>query len=288
MAIVLQIIINALLTASFYALIGSGLSFLYATSRIFHLAHGAVTIAAGYIFWWMTEYMGFHPIVGVLASLCAAASLGYISDEYVYEVLRKKGARGLSNLLATLAMLILCTAIILLLFGAAPKTFSFQTKVLSLGDIVITQFQLFILLVSIILLAIFYWITQYTRFGKAMRATADNEIMAEVLGINTRKIRRWSFILSSLLAAPAGIMIGLEFSLDPNAGIILAVFGFSAMVIGGVGSFMGAILGACILGFSEQIAVWFGGGGWKYALSFILLFLFLLFRPQGILGNKER
>ena len=140
--------------------------------------------------------------------------------------------------------------------------------------------------IALIVLTFYYWVTNKTKFGKAMRATAENQMVAEILGIDTMKIRRYAFALSSALAAVAGILIGLEFNLDPNMGVLLAVKGYAAAVIGGVGSFTGAMIGALIIGLSEQGVVWYLGAGWRNASTFIILFIFLLVRPSGILGTK--
>jgi branched-chain amino acid transport system permease protein len=287
MVIVLQLAINGILAAAIYGLIAGGLSFLYATTKIFHLAHGVVVLFGGYVFWWAWIAMEWPASVAAICALLFAAASGVLMNELVYEVLRRRGTKGLGYLIATLALLMLGTSIILAVFGAAPRTFQFQTRTFDFGGITITALQLWSLVIVIVLLGLFFWITKYTKFGKAMRATADNEVVAEVLGVNTRNIRRLAFLLSSILAAAAGILIGLEFNLDPNMGVLLAVKGFAAAVLGGVGSFGGALVGALMIGGLEQAAVWFWGSGWRNAVTFILLFVFLLFRPQGLFGTRR-
>lgn len=288
MEIVLQIIVNGILTASLYALLAGGVSFLYSTTRIFHLAHGAVAIGAGYTFWWLWIDLGWQPVLALIFAVGVAAAAGFLMNELVYERLRRHGAKGLGYLIATLALLMLGAGIILALFGAAPKTFGLETKIVTFGEVNLTVLQIWIVIIAAALLGIFFWITKFTKFGKAMRATADNETVAQVLGINTLKIRRLAFILVSVLAAAAGILSGLEFSLDPNRAVILAVFGFAGAVIGGVGNLGGAILASMIMGLAEQVVVWYLGGGFKNAIIFILLFIFLLFRPEGLLGTKKQ
>ncbi|MBI2034026.1 MAG: branched-chain amino acid ABC transporter permease [Candidatus Liptonbacteria bacterium] len=287
MEVILQILINGILAASVYGLIAGGLSFLYATTKIFHLAHGVVVVGGGYAFWWAAAKLGWPMWAAVIFALIVSALAGVAMNEFVYEVLRKKGTKGLGYLIATLALLTLGTAVVLALFGAAPKTFNFETSSHEALGVVVTTLQFWIIATSALLLGIFYWTQKFTKFGKAMRATADNETVAEVLGIDTKRIRRSAFALSSILAAAAGILIGLEFNLDPNMGVLLAVKGFAASVIGGVGSFGGAIIGSLIIGIVEQVVVWFGGAGWRNAATFLILFLFLLFKPSGLFGSKR-
>lgn len=287
MDVIFQILANGILTASLYALLAGGISFLYSTTKIFHLAHGVVAVGAGYAFWWLWIDLGLHPVIALIFAVFVAAAAGFLMNELVYERLRRHGAKGLSYLIATLALLLLGIGIILALFGAAPKTFGVQTEIFTFGEVNLTLLQIWIVIITAGLLGIFFWITKYTKFGKAMRATADNETVAEVLGVNTLKIRRLAFILVSVLAAAAGILNGLEFNLDPNRGVILAVFGFAGAVIGGVGNFGGAILGSLLMGMLEQGTVWFLGGGSRNAVIFILLFAFLLFKPEGLFGSKR-
>jgi len=287
MAIFFQIIVNGIVLSAIYALLSAGISFLYATSRIFHLAHGVVALSAGYVFWWIWIGLGLSPFFAVVIAIAVAALSGYLMNGLVYEPLRRREAKGLGYLIATLALLTLGTAIILGLFGAAPKTFTFQSEILDLGGVRITTFQIWLVIISALLLSGFLFLIKKTRFGKAMRATADNETVAEILGIDTKKIRKLAFIYASVLAAAAGILFGLEFNLDPNRGILLALFGFSAAVIGGTGSLGGAITGGFIIGLGEQIIVWFLSGGWRNAIVFVALFLFLLFKPSGIFGKKR-
>ncbi len=287
MVIVLQLLINAIIAGSVYALVASGLTFIYATSRIFHLAHGVVIVLGSYAFHFGWIQQGWHPALAVLLSVVISVVCGLIMNEVVYEVQRRRKAKRLAYLVSTIALLMLGNSLVLLLFGSSLQSFGVQTHVFRIDGMNITLLQTILIALSIFLLLGLAWLVKYTKFGKAMRATADNEEVAEIMGVQTRNIRRLSFAIGSLLGAVAGILIGLEFNLDPNMGVYLAIKGFSAMVIGGVGSIGGAILGAFVVGLAEQVAVWYFGAGWKNSMAFVLLFLFLLLRPNGLFGIKK-
>ena len=126
-----------------------------------------------------------------------------------------------------------------------------------------------------------------TKIGKAMRAVADNKEMAEVVGISSERIYSLAFVVGSAIAGVAGILVGLEQNLEPMMGTNLMIKGFTGAIIGGIGSVPGAILGSFLLGFAENFGIWFLPSGYKDAIAFIILFIFLLFRPQGILGIKK-
>ena len=192
-------------------------------------------------------------------------------------------------LIASFALLILFESIILLFFGADVKTVGFIkiAKGLDIFGAIITPLQIIIIISSIIVLVFLYFFMKKTTLGKAMRAVADNKDVAEIVGISSERIYRWSFIVGSAIAGGAAILIGLEQNLKPMMGTNLMIKGFTAAVIGGIGSVPGAILGSFLLGFSENYGIWFLPSGYKDAIAFLILFVFLIFRPQGILGIKR-
>ncbi len=281
----LQLFVNALVAGSVYALVASGLSFIYATTRVFHLAHGFTVAFAGYVFWWLSDVAAWPLATAGFAACVAASLVGLAMNELVYEPLRARKTKGLGYLVATIGLLMFGNAAILALFGSQPHTLRFQTDVLDILGARVSLLQVFIVLAAVALLASLAFVIQRTKFGKAMRAVADNEVMAEVLGVKTREMRRLTFLLGSFLAGIAGILVALEFNVEPNMGVMLAIKGFAATVIGGAGSMAGAIVGSTLLGGVEQAAVWFFGAGWKNAMTFVLLFAFLLARPKGIFGR---
>ena len=127
-----------------------------------------------------------------------------------------------------------------------------------------------------------------TRLGKAMRAIADNKDVAQIVGINPEKIYSYTFIISAVLGGVSGILIGLEQNLYPRMGVMIIIKGFIGSVIGGLGSVPGSIIGGLFIGLIENIGVWFLPTGYKDVISFSIMLLFLIFRPQGILGVKMR
>ncbi|MEK7615190.1 MAG: branched-chain amino acid ABC transporter permease, partial [Patescibacteria group bacterium] len=236
MHVVLQLLINAIIAGSVYALVAAGLTFIYATSRIFHLAHGVVIGLGAYTFHWCWVIQGWPVFFSVLVSVVFSVVVGLLMNECVYEQQRRRHAKRLAYLVSTVALLLLGSSMTVLLFGSNLQSFNVDTPIYRFWDLNATLMQLILVAVSIVLLLVLSWIVKYTKFGKAMRATADNEEVAMIMGIETKTIRCLSFAIGSLLAALAGILIGLEFNLDPNMGISLAIKGFTAMVIGGVGS----------------------------------------------------
>ena len=284
MDVLVQLVFHTLITGSIYALIASGLVFIYATTRVFHLAHGGVIAFAAYVFWWTNE-MGLPLVVAGIVAILASIILGVLMNEFVYEPLRARKTKSLGYLIATIAMLMMCGAVIILLFGAQGQSLGFSTELYHVAGATISFLQIIIIASAFILFLGLGALVRFSRFGKAMRATADNEVVAEVLGIDTHAVRRLTFVLGSALGGVASIFYVLEFNLDPNMGVMIAVKGLTAAIIGGPGSIVGAILGAFLLSGVEQASVWYLGSTWRNAMAFVLLFVFLLVKPTGLFGR---
>jgi branched-chain amino acid transport system permease protein len=289
MSIVTQLLINGLIAGAIYALVASGFSLIYSINKFVHFAHGATIAFSAYILYFLFSVMGLNFGFSVMLSIIFAAVLGLLMNLIVYKTLRKRKTSNTILLIASFALLILFESLILIFFGADVKTIGYinvQRGVDFIGAI-ITPLQIFIIISSLILLGLLYLFMKKTKLGKAMRAVSNNKNVAEIVGISSEKIYNWSFIIGSAIAGIAGILIGLEQNLEPTMGTNLMIKGFTAAIIGGIGSIEGAILGAFLLGLVENFGIWYLPSGYKDAIAFILLFLFLLFRPKGILGIKK-
>lgn len=150
----------------------------------------------------------------------------------------------------------------------------------------ITDIQILILVVSIVLSVALWVFIQYSKLGKAMRAVADDPVAASVVGINPEKVIVAVFFIGSALAGAAGILISLETNIEPTMGFNAILKGIIASIIGGIGSIPGAVLGGYFLGLAENLGIWKIQAGWKDAIAFAILIAFLLFRPGGIMGIK--
>jgi branched-chain amino acid transport system permease protein len=232
---------------------------------------------------------GINFWIGVILAICLTSLFGIAINSIVYKSLRKRKASGVILLIASFALLILVESLILIFFGADVKTIGFISveKGIDFLGAVITPLQIYIIIISFVLLIGLFLLMKKTKIGKAMRAVADNRDVAEIVGISSEKVYNWSFAIGSAIAGIAGILVALEQNLEPTMGTGLIIKGFTAAIIGGIGSVPGAILGAFLLGLCENFGIWFLPSGYKDAIAFILLFIFLLFRPKGILGKKK-
>jgi branched-chain amino acid transport system permease protein len=292
-----QLLLNGIIAGSIYALIAIGFTVIYRTVRFFHLAHGVVYTAGAYLTYSVVSgqlsvdnsqlsFMGWA--VAILGGILGAGVLGIMTDRFVYYPLRKQNASNLIFLIASFGVFIFIQNLIQLIYGAQILTI--RTGPIKEGHhflgAVITDIQIMILVVSVILMILLWFFIQRTKLGKAMRAVSDDPIAANVVGINPEKIIMTSFAIGSALAGAAGILISFETNIEPTMGFTAILKGIIASIIGGIGSIPGAVLGGFFLGLAENLGIWKISAGWKDAIAFAILIIFLLIRPWGFLGTK--
>lgn len=285
-----QLILNGIIAGSIYALVALGFTIIYRTVKFFHFAHGIVYTAGAYLAYTIIRSLGVGGWgLAILVGIIGAGVLGILIDRLVYLPLRKTKAPNLVFLLASFGVFIFIQNLIQLLYGA-------QILTLRTGEVkeghqflgaVITDIQILIIVVSCLLFVILWLFIQKTKLGKAMRAVSDDPISASVVGINPEKTIFASFAIGSSLAGIAGILISLETNIEPTMGFNAILKGIIASIIGGIGSIPGAMLGGFFLGIIENLGIWKIQAGWKDAIAFIVLIVFLLFRPGGILGTRS-
>ncbi|MDO8628833.1 MAG: branched-chain amino acid ABC transporter permease [Nanoarchaeota archaeon] len=281
-----QLLVNSLIIGAVYALVAAGFSLIYATNRFMHFAHGVSVMVGGYAVHGLYSLLHLPLWLSIIGGVAMTCLLGIGMYKFVYGPLQHRKASNIILLIASIGMLILFQNLVQLLFGASIRTImsTYNVTFLSFFGVTITPLQMIIFGVAVVLFLFLSWLMKFTKLGRQMRAIADNRMLAGVMGIDHRFIALISFIVGSALAGVAGILIGLEQNLEPSMGTLLMVKGFTGAVIGGVDSVAGAVLGSFVLGVVENVAVWFLPSGYKDGVSFLLLFLFLLFRPMGLLG----
>lgn len=290
-----QFLLNGIIAGSIYALIAIGFTVIYKTVRFFHFAHGVVYTAGAYLAYtimtldnrlWTEDWVGWS--IAILVGIVGAGLLGILIDRAVYYPLRKKKAPNLVFLIVSFGVFIFLQNLFQLIYGAQILTL--RTGPVKEGHqflgAVITDIQILILVVSLVSMIGLWVFIQKAKIGKAMRAVADDPMAASIVGIYPEKIIFYAFAIGSALAGMAGILISYETNIEPAMGMNAILKGIIASIIGGVGSIPGAVVGGFFLGIAENLGIWKIQAGWKDCIAFAILIIFLLLRPQGILGNK--
>jgi branched-chain amino acid transport system permease protein len=283
-----QLIVNGIISGSIYALIALGFSVIYRTVKFFHFAHGVVYAAGAYLAYSLVISLGFNMVISFFLATFLAGLIGIIIDRLVYKPLRNRKAPNLVFLIASFGVFIFIQNLLQLIYGAQILTI--RTGPIKEGHhifgAIITDTQILILIVSMSLCVTLWLFTQKTKLGKAMRAVADDPMAASIVGINPERIILWAIALGSALAGAAGILISLETNIEPTMGMNAILKGIIASIIGGIGSIPGAVFGGLFLGIAENLGIWKISAGWKDCIAFVILIIFLLLRPSGIMSVK--
>jgi branched-chain amino acid transport system permease protein len=286
MDIVPQLIINSIIAGAIYSLIALGFNLIYGTGKFFDLGYGALTAVGGYSVYYLYKVLGLTLIPSVLLGIILTAIIGLICYRLVYAPLIKRKSSTMVMLVASLGVLTVIQAIIAILFSSQFQTLTKSSGVDHVYNIfggVMSQVQLITLILSVLILIIITLIFRFTIFGKSIKAVGDDEEVSKIVGINTGRILSAVFLIGSAIAGLAGIMVGFDTGIEPTMGLSLLLKGVIASIIGGVGNAYGGFIGAFILAFAENFGIWHISGEWKDAIAFVILILFLLFRPRGLL-----
>ena len=284
-----QLLLNSFISGTIYTLIALGFTLIYRTVKFFHFAHGVVYACGAYIAYTFSIQLNIYPTISFFLASLLTGCIGIAIDRLVYFPLRKLKAVNLIFLIASFGIFIFLQNLLQLIYSAQILTL--RTGVVKEGhhfiDGIITDTQIIIIIVSLLLFAVLSLFIYTTKLGKAMRAVADDRVAASVVGINPERIILITFFVGSVLAGAAGILISLETNIEPTMGMNAILKGMTASIIGGVGSIPGAAVGGLFLGFAENFGIWKISAAWKDCIAFGILILFLLIKPSGLLGKKR-
>ncbi len=276
-----------IITGAILALPSVALSLLCRNCKFFNLAYGDQMGLAAYLVLFFNVSLGLNFPTSVVLSLMISSILGVIFYWVVFKPLRKHGPLVL--LIASLGLAFILHNAELAIWGPNPQKYNipFETG-LRLGPFIITPIQLALIGLSLALTGSIFALLRYAGIGRAMRATADNLELATIRGVDTERTFIWTWIICSATAGLGGVFLALITTLTPWTGFINLLFLFSALILGGVGNLVGALIGAMIIGIvSECAGILPVLAPYKIAVAFAIMFICLLFRPSGILG-KER
>ena len=280
-------LINGLMYGCFYALIGGGFTLLFGVLRRFNLAYGS-TIMAGAYAGLIPVYLFNAPVLVLfVTTIVVSVLVGLLVEFCCFRFLRK--GHELAPLMTTIGMLIVIDETIVYLTDAVGLKYPapFGDESLALGPFLIRPDYLAILVVSLVSFSAIFYLLYRTRFGRAMRAVAERPDAAQILGVSVRHVNVLTFVLTSALAGIIGFFAAVSVgSARPEMAAWLTGKGLVVMVLGGLGSFPGAIVGGLALGVLEFEAVWFLGSSYRDILAFAILFLVLMVRPGGLLGTR--
>lgn len=294
--IIMDQVVNGLTIGSIYALIALGYTLVYGILFMINFAHGEIFMFGSFAgFAVLTHFSttGFsagHPISSILAAFAAAmavsAALGVLLERVAYRPLRN--APRLAPLISAIGASIFLQNVMMLIVKARMQVYPdiLPERFIEIGPVTLSFFQIFIIGASVLLMAGLYLFIQRTKTGKAMRAVAENKDAASLMGIDVNRVILITFMIGSILAAAAGVMVGMYYTqISHMMGFIPGIKAFTAAVVGGIGNVLGAMIGGLFLGMVEALGVLVMPAEYKDVIAFGLLVVVLIFRPRGILGE---
>ena len=281
-------IVYILVPFGFNLLIGQSFSIIYCPSKIFHLAHAAIiTLAAYLVLFFTNQYAVIFPI-SILLSILGVTFLGVFGEILVYRKIRIKEKSSLSYLIASLGLYILLQNLISLYFGDDTKVIN-NTEI-TVGHQVfgayITTVQIVTIFISFALFILINLFLYFTATGKSIRAVSSNSQLCNIYGISSNKIILIAFAIGSSLAATAGILSAMDTNMTPTFGFNLLLYGVVAMIIGGVGSTRGLLGGSLLVATAQHLTAFYLDPKWMDAFTYVILILFLIWKPLGLSGNR--
>ena len=282
-----QLLVNGLQTGALYALIAAGFSLIFGMTRIFHAAHGATFTIAGFIFYECYSVLHWVWPLAVIASALAASIFGILLDRWVYAVIQRHEGSFFTVFAASFGAAIVVQNLISIVFGRGLVTVSTPlSKSLEVAPgLFIAPIAGVIILCAIVSFALLQWLLTRTNLGIALRALGENAALIEVYGLTPRRLSQYVFLIGSILAVPSAILTAATSGLNPAMGNHIMLISVAATIVGGVGSLRGAALAGLLLGLAENLCLAVIDPQWSEAVTFVILFLFILFRPSGVYGR---
>ena len=293
----LQLVLSGLTKGSIYALIALGYTMVYGIIKLINFAHGEIYMIGAFtalIIGGMLQIVSnFSPLLILTISLAAAVffSVGYgvTMEKIAYKPLRN--SPRLTALISAIGMSLVLQNYVRLAqtsdflpFRSMIPDFQFLTP----GKSLITTTQLMILVLTLVVMVLLTLLIKFTRIGKAMRATSQDKVMAQLLGIDINKVITVTFAIGSATAAIGGVLIANHMGqINFYIGFLAGIKAFVAAVLGGIGSIPGAVLGSFVLGMTESLGAGYISSSYEDAFAFVILILILIFKPSGLMGRNQ-
>ena len=281
-----QLIANGIVYGCIIALAAIGLSLSYRIMNFANFAHGDFLTLGAYLTLFFAATLDLSFPVACILAIPLTAAIAVALDLGVWRPMRSKGASRTAIMILSIGVSIAIRNLVIIFFRPDASRFPLPvSQGMNLGGIILTPFQISVVLIAFAGMVVVHALISQTTLGKSMRALADNPDLARITGIKVDRVIRYTWIVSMSLAALAGIMFGSITHLNPNMGWSIILPMFAAAILGGIGNAYGAMAGGMIIGLAQEISTAFLPAEYKIAVSFAIMIAVLFFRPKGLLGG---
>lgn len=287
MDLLLQLLATGLVVGSLYALCALGWGLIYGTTLHFHVAHGAVFSLAAYFAYVGQQILHLPLWVAVVVAVLGAAAAGLLIDLLLYQQLERRGALRTTLFIASLGLLILTENLLAIVFTPDPMRMDigWLDTSLIIGPVFLTYLHVLTVALAVAGYVALMLFLKRSRSGQAIRAASSSPEMARTVGIDLKRVHLMTYAIGSALAAPAGILVAMDVGAEPFRGTRFVLLASVAVIMGGIGSIPGALLGGLFLGLLENVGIWQLPSEWQSAISFGVFLLFIVLRPRGFFGR---
>ena len=288
MDLFLQLAATGVVVGSLYVLCALGWGLIYGTTLHFHVAHGAVFTLAAYYAYAGQKLLGLPLAVAVIVAIAAAALSGLLIDLFIYQPLERRGAIRTTLFIASLGLLTLIENLLAILFTPDPLRMDVGrlADAVQLGPVFLTRLHLVSVASAVLGFLALMAFLKYSLWGRAIRAVSSSPEMARTVGIDLRRVHLLTYAVGSAISAPAGILVAMDVGVEPYRGTTFVLLASVAVIMGGIGSIPGALLGALFLALLENLGVWKIPSEWQSTISFGVFLIFIVVRPRGFFGRK--
>lgn len=292
MNFILEGTINGILMGSIYGLTALGLTVIFGVLKVINFAHGSLIMVSMYVAYWAIIFTGVHPYIALIIVVPVMYFFGY----YLQDIIIKPIFKAEKDIREPITVIIVTTGVwyildnlTLLIFGPQYRNIQnnpLRGKMLEIGDMLISVPKLWGFVTAVITASAIYWFLQKTRTGRAIRATSLDREAASLMGINQFKIYNIAFGIGTAIVGISAVTLVPFYNIFPTVGVLFDIKGFIIVVLGGLGSIGGAILGGIIIGLIESIAPMFMTATWAEAIVYGLFLVVLFVKPSGLFGVK--
>ncbi|MGJ8609757.1 MAG: branched-chain amino acid ABC transporter permease [Yoonia sp.] len=275
-------VVQGTLLGGLYALFAAGLSLIFGVMRLVNIAHGDFIVLGAYLGLTVTTLLGLHPLAALLLVVPTMALIGYVLQRGILN--HTLGNDILPPLLVTFGLSVIIQNGLLEIYSADPQKMNagaLETASIPVGDLSLGVLPVVTFAMAVAVIASLQWMFYHTSLGRAFRATSDNQEIAQLMGLNRRHIYGLAMALALGVTAIAGIMLGIRTSFDPSIGGGRLIFGFEAVIIGGLGNLWGTLIGGVILGVAQTVGAKIDPG-WQLLAGHIAFLVILAIRPNGL------
>jgi len=270
-----------------YILLATGLNLIFGVMKLVNFAHGQLLMVGAFVAYEVTTMAGLNPYVSILVSMGSVALIGIMLEKFTFSKVR--GSEKLNEIFISLGLIYVFENFATLFW---ERNYNIQIPSplrglsVPLGEILLGYDRVLAIIIVIVILVGLVLLTKKTKIGLAMRATSQKSDAAMLMGINIKRIYLFTFAVGAALAGAAGALYGILLLFNPTIGALPTIKGFAIIILGGLGSIPGAVIGGSLYGIAENTAAYLSNGTWQDAVAFILLIAVLVIRPTGLFGEK--